>query len=489
MSRVCGLSPSCSSSPTTPACRSGSGFLGVDVFFVISGFLITGLLVRELDGTGTISWGRFVARRIRRLLPAAVLVLAVTGASPGSSCPACGASRIGADIAGAALYVVNWVFAHRAVDYLAPTSGPRRSSTSGRWPWRSSSTSCGRWRSSRSPGCSGGSAAGVAGPSRRVLASIAVPSFGYAVWLGHVDPARSYFVTTTRAWELGIGAALALAVAPGGSRAGRPPSPLGSGRRLGRSRRRSSAPRRPAPAGATGPAPGPSSRPSAPLPCSPPALARAARGPGRLLGTAPMVWVGGLSYSLYLWHWPALVLTEWALDGLDRPQAGGLVVLLAVRARLASHRFLEQPVHHSRARGRRTRPGARRSVPPCPRPAPLPRCPLPRPPRPSAPRRRRRPTGAREPRSRDADDAAEPDPAVRRRRLGLAHPRPPASPGRTARPPTSTAARSTGSTRRPVPCEFGVPQRPTTIALVGDSKAMQWLPALQDRRPPAAGGS
>ena len=56
------------------------GFVGVDVFFVISGFLITGLLVAELDRSGSISWIRFVGRRIRRLLPAAVLVLVAISA-------------------------------------------------------------------------------------------------------------------------------------------------------------------------------------------------------------------------------------------------------------------------------------------------------------------------------------------------------------------------------------------------------------------------
>jgi peptidoglycan/LPS O-acetylase OafA/YrhL len=59
-----------------PGC--GGGFIGVDVFFVISGFLITGLLVEELRETGSISLARFYARRVRRLLPALALVLVAT---------------------------------------------------------------------------------------------------------------------------------------------------------------------------------------------------------------------------------------------------------------------------------------------------------------------------------------------------------------------------------------------------------------------------
>ena len=58
----------------------GGGFIGVDVFFVVSGFLITGLLWREMTGTGTVEVARFYGARARRLLPAAATVLAVTAA-------------------------------------------------------------------------------------------------------------------------------------------------------------------------------------------------------------------------------------------------------------------------------------------------------------------------------------------------------------------------------------------------------------------------
>ena len=97
------------------------GFVGVDVFFVISGFLITGLLVAELTASGTVSWLRFVGRRIRRLLPAAVLVLVATSVV---SC----VRRTRAAPAGprgrhhgAAAYVVNWVFARRESTTSRPT--------------------------------------------------------------------------------------------------------------------------------------------------------------------------------------------------------------------------------------------------------------------------------------------------------------------------------------------------------------------------------
>ena len=100
------------------------GFLGVDVFFVLSGFLITGLLVRELGETGTISWPAFLARRARRLLPAANLVLVVTAVVGWFVVPGQRLVELGADVVAASVYLVNWAFARRAVDYLASDSIP-----------------------------------------------------------------------------------------------------------------------------------------------------------------------------------------------------------------------------------------------------------------------------------------------------------------------------------------------------------------------------
>ena len=62
--------------------RPAGGFIGVDVFFVVSGFLITGLLVREVERSGRLSFREFYARRVRRILPVALLVLAI---DPGGS--------------------------------------------------------------------------------------------------------------------------------------------------------------------------------------------------------------------------------------------------------------------------------------------------------------------------------------------------------------------------------------------------------------------
>src|SRR5699024_6785950 len=87
------------------------GFAGVDVFFVISGFLITSLLLREVMRTGTVSLGDFYARRARRLLPAASVVIVATLVAGWLVLPARTRPDLLADVLGSTLYVVNWVLA------------------------------------------------------------------------------------------------------------------------------------------------------------------------------------------------------------------------------------------------------------------------------------------------------------------------------------------------------------------------------------------
>ena len=100
------------------------GFVGVDVFFVLSGFLITGLLLRELDSSGTISLPSFYARRLRRLLPAvALLILATVVASVVVLSPL-QAAAVGADGVAASLYAANLRFAFNATDYLQSELAP-----------------------------------------------------------------------------------------------------------------------------------------------------------------------------------------------------------------------------------------------------------------------------------------------------------------------------------------------------------------------------
>jgi peptidoglycan/LPS O-acetylase OafA/YrhL len=107
------------------------GFVGVDVFFVLSGFLITGLLIRELRSTGTVSLRAFYARRARRLLPAAALVLTVTLIGSVVLLSPLRIPAIAADIGSAAAYVSNIRFAIEANDYFAAGASHRRCFTTG----------------------------------------------------------------------------------------------------------------------------------------------------------------------------------------------------------------------------------------------------------------------------------------------------------------------------------------------------------------------
>ena len=195
------------------------GFVGVDVFYVISGYLIAGLLYREVLLTGQVSLGAFWARRARRILPAATLVTVVhrrrlAGVDEPARRPAgrrstrCGPRRSPRTSTSPS----------RASTTSPRTPAPRRSSTTGRWRSRSSSTSCGRCCSSaasRSPPARAGAAAvGSSGcpaaPCSRCCVVISLASLAWSIHQTVGSPTTAYFSTFTRAWELGVGALIAL---------------------------------------------------------------------------------------------------------------------------------------------------------------------------------------------------------------------------------------------------------------------------------------
>ncbi len=99
------------------------GYVGVDVFFVISGFLITGHLSRELKEAGGISFGAFYARRARRLLPSALLVIGITVAVSCVVLPPLQAMAVARDGLANAFYVGNYRYALQATNYLS-AGGP-----------------------------------------------------------------------------------------------------------------------------------------------------------------------------------------------------------------------------------------------------------------------------------------------------------------------------------------------------------------------------
>lgn len=322
------------------------GFVGVDVFYVLSGFVITGLLLRELRTSGTISLAAFYARRARRLLPAAALVLLITLGASIIVLPPLLVPGVATDTAAAALYVANFRFAIGATDYFASAQAP--SPVLHYWSLGVEEQFYLLW-----PAIVLLVARGLGAPARRVAVTallIGALSLSLSLWLTSADAPLAFFLLPARAWELGLGALLAVA-----------------GTRL------SAIPRRAAAAGGWAglglvtlgaivvndatPFPGL----AALLPAVGTALvvasgARAsALGPGRLLGTAVPRFLGRISYSLYLWHWPLLVLPAVA-SGAPLPlgERAGLVMAAVLLAAL-TQRWVEDPIRRGRFVG--TAPG------------------------------------------------------------------------------------------------------------------------------------
>ena len=119
------------------------GFVGVDVFFVLSGFFITGLLIRERTDTGALSFADFYVRRVKRILPSAMLVLVTTVIGSYILLPAVRAKQTLVDSLYAALFVSNFRFEAVGLTISNRVSRRHRFSTSGRCRSKSSSTSFG----------------------------------------------------------------------------------------------------------------------------------------------------------------------------------------------------------------------------------------------------------------------------------------------------------------------------------------------------------
>ena len=313
------------------------GFVGVDVFFVVSGFLITTHLLESLEAEGRISFGRFYAKRARRILPASLLVAALTVVAAWLWMPPLLMSEVVKGAVATALYLPNILFAIDGTDYLAETSPSvfQHYWSLGIeeqfylfWP---ALLALGFWLCRRS--------------ERRLLwvtAALTLASFlACVLWMG-VSPSWTFFSLPTRAWELGAGALTAFLLRTGAAWLLRPATGLLSW--VGMAALVITA----LLYDASTPFPGY----TAALPVAATVLLLVGgTAPGnlhlnRLLSLQPCQFIGAISYSLYLVHWPLQVIPQVAV-GQDEPLPLWVSLLLgAVAIPLAwlLYRVVERPV-------------------------------------------------------------------------------------------------------------------------------------------------
>ncbi|GII99349.1 peptidoglycan/LPS O-acetylase OafA/YrhL [Sediminihabitans luteus] len=327
------------------------GFVGVDVFFVISGFLITGHMVREVRSTGRVDLARFWAARARRILPAGLLVLAVVTAVATFVYPVTAWAGLARQALASVLYVQNWVLAADSVDYLALDDAPTVYQHF--WSLAVEEQFYLLW-----PLLVAGVAAAVAarrahGPAltRGLLAvfgAVVAASFVWNVVEVAQGDASAYFSTFTRLWELGAGGMLALGVRYTDAHA------------LPRALLALAGVSAIVVAAVTFDGATPFPGPAALVPVLGTAAVIAAgrtRGPASLtplVDLGPVRRLGDLSYSLYLWHFPVIVLyTVHAGRTPTLMEAAGLLGLSLLLA-AATFELVEQPAR--RASGLRERP-------------------------------------------------------------------------------------------------------------------------------------
>jgi len=319
--------------------RLPGGYVGVDVFFVISGYLITGHLLREIDRTGSIQLPRFWAKRAKRLLPASLTVLLVTAVATILIVPASRWPQFLGETITSTWYVENWALASKAVDYLAADAPP--SPMQHFWSLsveeqfyiatpillvmvvllaaRFGAT----WRR----------------PVVLALGAVTLGSFVYGVWLTATSAPTAYFSTFTRAWEFACGALVALV--PGMPRGRSTRVFAWSGIAVVVATCLLYTPRMAFPGYA------------AALPVLATALVILARdvhgrgSVGQVGALAVPAFLGRTSYSIYLWHWPLIVLVPFATGVALGGRTKFLIIAVSLLLAYGLTRFVEEPVRFS----------------------------------------------------------------------------------------------------------------------------------------------
>lgn len=318
------------------------GFIGVDVFYVLSGFLITGLVVREIEKTGRVSIRNFYARRAKRLLPLAALVLVFICIGSLIIFPLAQQVTIGGDVFAAALYFVNWHFIIQGVDYFAAADG-LHSPVQHYWSLSVEEQFYVLW-----PLLLLAAGALATRFKRRlkgiillIIVPVALASLIYSIQFTNQNPEAAFFSTIARAWQLAFGAVLAMILPKKIDMPGWLATVIGIvavGVLLWATYTMS----------ATTPFPG--SNGLYPVLATIALLVVGASGTGvttRILSTRPFQYLGNISYSWYLWHWPFVVFALGIFDHLSWPWLVVATLLSWIPTQI-SHTLLEDPVRRSK---------------------------------------------------------------------------------------------------------------------------------------------
>jgi peptidoglycan/LPS O-acetylase OafA/YrhL len=319
------------------------GYVGVDVFFVISGFLITKLLVGELDRSGSISLRRFYARRAKRLLPLSAILLATVALFSVLLLSPVRAVEVSGDIISSAFYAANWHFAAQSVDYFAQDIEPSpvlhlwslaiEEQFYVVWPTLLLAATWFQRRRGRS----------VRPVLWATLTVVFVGSLLLGIQMTNDQPASAYFSTFGRAWELALGGGLAMLGAvriPRAAAAGIGWAGLAAIVYAAIA------------FDATTPFPGtaaliPTLGTAALILAGSSVYAQVKGAAAAPLSLRPVRYVGRISYSWYLWHWPALIFAA-VIWGPLSIAAGIAVVLVSLVPTVLTHHLVEDPVRRAR---------------------------------------------------------------------------------------------------------------------------------------------
>lgn len=329
------------------------GFIGVDVFFVLSGYLITGLLIQEINATGDLRFTAFYARRLRRLMPALLLMLACVCSFGWLLIPASDQLRQATAAGSAAVWLSNLYFAFSNMGYFSPGSESNlflhtwslgvEEQFYVMWPLLMVMVA-GAWKGTKRPV--------QLGRLKIAMPLVFALSLLLSVWWTYRSPHLAFYMMPSRTWQFALGALVFIYF-------GAPNAHKGDARthgiynavltRLGSWMGLAMIVVAASVLDGKTPYPGL----WALMPAFGAAVIIAAGistprvGAGRLLSLQPMQTIGRVSYAWYLWHWPVLLLGATVADMDSALNRIGLVALSLLLAAL-SYRFVEAPIRRMR---------------------------------------------------------------------------------------------------------------------------------------------